>query len=564
MAINKGFIIDSQKNKMLPITRGELVLDASGNIAFFSDSFAAVAPDEQNGIKGHAGLMTAAEKAMLNGSDGQGIADLYTQVTELKNRLNYVRTGLQFNGRTLKFYETSGNNPATPINITSSGDASINITLDTNENGNLNSNTVSLSLKSITTNGLSVTNTFLKNINVDKYGRVTSVSGGGLTNDDIPNLSGKTISNSTLSGCTTDNITESSSDSAIANKLYVDTKINSVNRIATGALNFAGTLSTTERAQNSLTADYENDYYKVIADFDLNATDLWDTTSVTTSTVTIKTGDTLIVAKNEADQYKFVWIPSGDDVTTLTVYGDKTGTKALENKAGNVGLRFSDIFTVQNNDPTSSASLTAYISLPEAKNGQSGYLTASDWARFNSYASTSTVYEGTTSSNSQGAYLIGNLKIGTADNYIYGKNNVSSLTLNQNDGQDTNPILTFAETGADSVNITMHGSKGIQVKKSGNDIQFTSNLGVDSQSASHLSITDGTGSDLNKKIFKLNVGSVNEEGTVIPGLATTEFVLQSLYSFATSFSVINNSLTSDSHDYHYGSASMVAAVNVDI
>jgi hypothetical protein len=31
---------------MLPITRGELVLDASGNIAFFSDSFAAVAPDE--------------------------------------------------------------------------------------------------------------------------------------------------------------------------------------------------------------------------------------------------------------------------------------------------------------------------------------------------------------------------------------------------------------------------------------------------------------------------------------------------------------------------------------
>jgi hypothetical protein len=30
--------------------------------------------------------------------------------------------------------------------------------------------------------------------------------------------------------------------------------------------------------------------------------------------------------------------------------------------------------------------------------------------------------------------------------------------------------LTFTETGADPVNITMHGSKGIQVKKSGNDI----------------------------------------------------------------------------------------------
>jgi hypothetical protein len=55
---------------MLPITRGELVLDAMGNPAFFSDLFAAVAPDAANGIVGHAGLMTAAEKAMLNGSGG--------------------------------------------------------------------------------------------------------------------------------------------------------------------------------------------------------------------------------------------------------------------------------------------------------------------------------------------------------------------------------------------------------------------------------------------------------------------------------------------------------------
>jgi hypothetical protein len=39
--INKGFIKDFAGNYILPITRGELVLDSEGNIALASDLFLA-------------------------------------------------------------------------------------------------------------------------------------------------------------------------------------------------------------------------------------------------------------------------------------------------------------------------------------------------------------------------------------------------------------------------------------------------------------------------------------------------------------------------------------------
>jgi hypothetical protein len=41
MATNKGFIKDLQGNNLLPITRGELVLDKDGNIALNSKYFLA-------------------------------------------------------------------------------------------------------------------------------------------------------------------------------------------------------------------------------------------------------------------------------------------------------------------------------------------------------------------------------------------------------------------------------------------------------------------------------------------------------------------------------------------
>ena len=54
----KGLILDSNKQSFMPITRGELVLDASGNPAFHSTQF--VATESQPG------LMSEEDKKLLN------------------------------------------------------------------------------------------------------------------------------------------------------------------------------------------------------------------------------------------------------------------------------------------------------------------------------------------------------------------------------------------------------------------------------------------------------------------------------------------------------------------
>jgi hypothetical protein len=104
MAITtKGFIKDWQGNKILPITRGELVLDKDGNVALTSQHFLA----GENGNQ--YGLITAAERAMLNGgSASHNLADVYT-------KLGHINTGLKFNNTAVSFYNTAGT--ATPIDI---------------------------------------------------------------------------------------------------------------------------------------------------------------------------------------------------------------------------------------------------------------------------------------------------------------------------------------------------------------------------------------------------------------------------------------------------------------
>jgi hypothetical protein len=82
MATNKGFIKDWQGNYILPITRGELVLDLDGNIALQSDKFLAE--------KGHPGLVTSAERAILSSlTTNNSVADVY-------NKIDYINKGLKF------------------------------------------------------------------------------------------------------------------------------------------------------------------------------------------------------------------------------------------------------------------------------------------------------------------------------------------------------------------------------------------------------------------------------------------------------------------------------------
>jgi hypothetical protein len=341
---------------MLPITRAELVLDSKGYIALNSDEFLAVAPtiaaDGSITSEGHPGLMTAAEKAMLNGAGNQNISDVYV-------KLGHINSGLRIDhdGTTGSFAFYNANGVATPITIkdyktvgTAKVNSGIVITKD--------SNSIHLGLREIhsktvnneTVKGLKA-NGIIKSITVDEYGRVTGVSGSNLTNDEIPG----TLSGKTLSGCTA---SEPTTSTGIATKGYVD-------KVVTSALSFKGSLASTLDATNALIETNVNGYYKVTSSFILSANQVHGSSE----NVSVVAGDTLIVHK-EGDDIKYVHIPSGDDITTITVSAG-TLPSPFQNKISDVELNFSNLFTVASSAATPQI---VNIGLHKATNSQDGYL----------------------------------------------------------------------------------------------------------------------------------------------------------------------------------------------
>lgn len=530
---NKGFIKDWSGNYILPITRGELVLDANGNAAFQSEQF--LAKD------GHPGLITAAERAMLSGGvNGEGIADIYT-------KLGYINAGLSFGGTAVNFYDSDGK--ATPISVVSTGDNKISIVAG-------DDNAVRLGLAEIQTEATSVTN-ILKSITVDKYGRVTAVTGAALTDAEIPaTLTGKTLSNGVLTNCTTSSTEIGTDAKAVVNKQYVDSKIQEITGLATGALKFGGPLDNAETAESYLTDKSRwNQYFKVTAEFTLNTSDLYDTAGITGSTLKVKVGDTLVtyVANSGDAVAKYVYVPSGDDITTITVDGDNNATPAILNQVGNVTLKFSSLFSVENNPV---GTKTAYISIPAATSTQNGYLSKEDYAKFSNYAASLKVeYSGEIAEGSTGSYKIGTLTIGSSSSAIYGRYNVSSLSLTNGTTDVYNPILKFTETGAADVKITVKGVNGIVTKKNDNDLEIAAANEVATDSVNYLEIDSGYK-------FKVKIGSV-ENNAVVNGLTDyNEFAefRSNVLSKTTVFVEIANSLTDTTKTFYYGSTELQKAV----
>ena len=508
MAINKGFIKDWAGNKILPITRGELVLDQDGNVALNSKYFLA----GENGAE--YGLITAAERAMLNGGgSGNSLADVYAKV-------GHINSGLQFNGNTLNFYNTS-TGAATPINITASTTNGISLANS--------GNTVSISLATLTTSGLSATN-ILKSITVDKFGRVTAVTGAALTNAELPAaISGKTISNTTLSGCTTSDKEIGTDEKAIVNKAYVDAKFAEVNGIATGALTFKGSIKDATEASNYLTAANVNTYYKATGEFNLNVSDLYDATGISGTTVKVKVGDTLIVYP-KGNAVTYVYIPSGDDITAITVRGEGETADAITSQVGEVTLKFSSMFNVKN--PTQGSKI-AQISLKQASASQSGYLSSTDYAKFSAYAD--------------------NLAVSYTSKFI------TALALTDGASNAYNPILKFTENGVDT-SFTLKGVNSIKVKKNGNAVEFTVVNEVDTNSAKYAEFDSTT----NK--LKIKIGSVSGN-TITNGLTDyEEFVTlrQNVITRSLEFELITNSLTDTSKDFYYGSTDLKEAITLTI
>lgn len=531
MGASKGFIKDWSGNKILPITRGELVLDQDGNIALNSKYFLA-------GLNGaQYGLVTAAERAMLSGGGGSGTVS----IGDLANKLNYINTGLYFNNTPLNFYNASGT--ATPISIT----ASNGVTLITQNNS------VNFGLTALTTSDTTISQ-IIKSITIDKYGRVIAVSGSALTNAEIPTeLSGKTISNSTLTGCTTSEKEIGTDEKAIVNKAYVDAKFKEVTGIASGSLHFGGPLNDADQANACLQALHQNKFFKVTKEFYLNVSSFYNSPEVGSSgTFKVKVGDTLIVYSTNS-VYKFVYIPSGDDITTITV-GKSNSSNALNNAIGNVNLQFDGCFDVIN---PIQGSNTAKISIAPASTANDGYLTKEDYNKFSSYK-TVISYTGEFSSGN-GVYKIGTLSVNNVDNIIYGINNISQLSLTDGTTNAYNPILKFTETGQNDVDITLQGYNGIFIKKDGDSIRIGSE--IEDTSKKYFNI------DSNNKL-KVIIGSIDlQQNKVNDGLVD----FNTLYNFmlqlsdTTVFEKIDYSLKgTDSTKYQYGNDKLIEAITVTI
>lgn len=132
--------------------------------------------------------------------------------------------------------------------------------------------------------------------------------------------------------------------SNIADKDYVDSKFDTVNVVATGALTFGGVI-TIDDISNSWPTKYLNEahnnhYYKVTTSVTIPSNQLFQSTK----SVDVKLGDTLIV-HNDNGTYKFVHIPSGDEIITrLTI--NNGSTKILDEASDNITLNFDSPFKV--------------------------------------------------------------------------------------------------------------------------------------------------------------------------------------------------------------------------
>lgn len=531
MSTHKGFIKDQMGNILLPITRGELVLDSQGYIALNSEEF--LAKD------GHPGLITAAERAILsNTGNGQNLTDIYT-------KLQYINSGLKVGNTTLNFYDSDVK--ATPITFSGAQIAPISISTSNNH--------IILGLSEITVSKDSDI-TRIKDITVDNYGRVTAITKGAISNAELPG----TISGKTLNACITTDPTEASH---IANKSYVDALISGATSIAMGALVFKGIITKDSNLTQLLVASNNNGYYKVVP----NSQNPKEVLTITAAqdyqntSRAARLGDTLIITEVDGE-YKFVYIPSGNDdvVTNFSIQqGTAEGTTdILTNAVGPVGLKFvSDALSVVK----SATNNTVTITLPKADKSNNGYLSKEDWVKFNSYSNSLTVaYNQNVAGTTQGAYKIGDIKIGSADAInIYGINNVSSLSI---DDTITTPTLKFTETGASDVKITFSGIKGVSTIKDGNTIKIAQNSTVQTDSVSYLEILDDdtTGA----KSFGVKIGTIDSNG-----LADTNFVINAIRSYTSSFEPIEYSLKTpavgDPADpYRYGNDKLVAAININI
>lgn len=521
MATTKGFIKDWKGNKMLPITRGELVLDKDGNIALTSPYFAA-------GGDNAYGLISSADLAKISGNQAGSLGDIY-------NKLSYINSGIKVGDTTLKFYDdTSGTQKY--ISITGTNGVSVGV----------NDNSIQVALSTVLDKKVEISDQVIKNITVDTFGRVTAVSTGTLSNSEIPS----TLTNKTLTGCTTTNVPEV--ENALVNKKYVDDAVAGATGIATGALKFGGTLTKDSTLSTLLTNANVNSYYKIVDNIEISLDQLITPhTGILNSdanAILAKAGDTVIIHKTTpTSDPLFVYIPSADEYFVSVVQGSKKATSTHQN----VTVDFADIFGVS----VTNGYVT--VGMSPASTDQDGYLSKGDYAKFTEVAGRTIEYEEATKETDAGAYLIGTFTVGTTDYEVYGKNNVSSLTLEGGTESDPSVKLKFTETGQTDKYITVSGRSGVKVSKTDDSIVLEAV--VTSGNTTYLTTSGNT--------VSAKLGQFTEDGYT-DGLVSFEQLLQALTNLSQNLTeVITTSLyvsTEDGGSYKYGSDTLKAAIDLTI
>ena len=534
----KGFIKDSNGNILLPITRAELILDKAGIPALHSEDFIAQLPDASQQFAGLPGLITAAEKALLHTLDGGNesgngtIANIYANLETLFN------TSLSFNGTALKYYTDKSLNS---INIKDGDGIVINVSgFD-----------ASIGLAPLTgKTGDTTINNVITGITVDKFGRVTDVSGSN-------SLTGIILSGATI----TETISELTNDKAVVSKEYVDSKFDTVNAVAVGALRFGSVLQD----EGQLTklwnekASYVNYYYKLGFAGTLASGMVLDHTGE----LPFRIGDTIIV--HETSQYgvQFVYIPSGDEPITSVGVKDYNGN-GYDPTIGNIALTFAKPFSVQLQQGNT------VISLPTLSSDSTidvGLLSKTDYDNFKIYSGKTVSYNPTVLATSPDHYEIGKLSVGSdAGTSIYGQN--TTYTLEVKNGYESgehltrDPKLVFTPSSQTATTIQIQGTSGVSVTHTDNTINITAdNTIVDDGSRKYLAVEEGYK-------FKATIGKV-ENGTITDGLADFRNMMEyiaELHSTTAKYIEINNSLSSTDTtlEYRYRSEALVKAITLDI
>jgi hypothetical protein len=124
-----------------------------------------------------------------------------------------------------------------------------------------------------------------------------------------------------------------------------------------------------------------------------------------------------VITDKQSSTAKFVHIPSGDDITTITVTQVDKETPILNQDIGNITFNFSKIFDVTNTP----SSKIVNVSLPQASTTESGFLSSEDFITFKGYADAlSVTYIPQITDKSIGNYKLGDINVGGVKTSIYG------------------------------------------------------------------------------------------------------------------------------------------------